>query len=236
MTPKSGAEPAPIRIVADHREARSGAVAALQAMAGVELSFDHLSTGDYLVDARMLFERKTLTDLAESIKDGRLFRQAWELANLAGSLRGALILEGTSADLAQSGMHREAIQGALITVSLFFGVPVLRAMTAEESARLMIYAARQAQAYATGALPRPGKRPKGKRKTQLAILQGLPGVGPERAAQLLGAFGNVQAVLAASAAQLEHVPGVGSRTAQAIRWAVGETEATYHAAENDPAL
>jgi ERCC4-type nuclease len=81
-------------------------------------------------------------------------------------------------------MRREALQGALITVGLFFGLPILRARDGEESARLMLYAARQGRAFAGGALPRRGERPKGKRKTQLAILQSLPGVGAERAEKL----------------------------------------------------
>ncbi len=66
-------------------------------------------------------------------------------------------------------------------VTLFFGVAVLRALNGEESARLMVYAARRARWFTTGAVPRHGKRPKGKRKARLALLQGLPGVGPLRA-------------------------------------------------------
>jgi ERCC4-type nuclease len=218
---------AAIRVVADHREAESAAVAGLRKMEGVALRFGHLEAGDYLVEGLMLFERKTLMDLAESVKDGRLFRQARALASLAEPLRGALILEGSSADLARSGMRREALQGALITVTLFFGIPGLRALDGMESARLMLYAARQARAYASGALPRRGIRPKGKRKTQLAILQSLPGVGPGRAEELLGTFGSVEAVLAANTEALAAVPGIGKRTARAIRWAVGEEPAVY---------
>jgi ERCC4-type nuclease len=232
----SGRRASPVVIVADHREAKSASVAALRAMEAVELTFAHLESGDYRVDDRMIFERKTLTDLAESIKDGRLFRQAWALATLAEPLRGALVLEGVGADLAAGAMRREAIQGALITVTLFFGVPILRALSGEESARLMIYAANQARAFGVGALPRRGRRPKGKRRAQLAILQSLPGVGADRAERLLAAFGSVEAVLTAGPDQLETVPGVGHRTARAIRWAVGESAAIYRRACNDPAL
>lgn len=216
-----------IQVAADHREAASAAVAALRALPEVELRFEHLKTGDYLVDGLILFERKTLTDFAESVIDGRLFRQARALATLEPPLRGALILEGSGGDLARSGMSREALQGALITVTLFFGVPLLRAVTPDETARLMLYAARQARVYATGALPRRGRRPKGKLKLQLDLLQRLPGVGPGRAQRLLSAFGSVEAVLAANAGQLQRVPGLGKRTAKAIRWAVSEDAAPY---------
>jgi ERCC4-type nuclease len=202
----------------------------------VDLTFAHLEVGDYRVEDRMIFERKTLIDLAESIKDGRLFRQAWALATLAEPLRGALILEGTGADLATSAMRREAIQGALITVTLFFGVPILRSMSGEETARLMAYAAGQARTFACGALPRQGRRPKGRRRAQLAVLQSLPGVGSARAERLLASFGSVESVITAGVAQLEAVPGVGRRTARAIRWAVGESVAAYHGKLDDPVL
>jgi len=41
-------------------------------------------------------------------------------------LEGAFIPEGTAADLAGSGMRREAIQGALIGLTLYLGIPLLR--------------------------------------------------------------------------------------------------------------
>ena len=169
-----------ISIVADDRESLGGVIDALSAMEGVEVVTNRLPLGDYLVDGKLLFERKTLGDLVESIKDGRLFRQGLRLA--ASKLRGIVILEGTAADLATCRMNREAIQGALISLSVIMGIPLLRSRSAEESARLMIYAARQVSATASGAIARKGVRPKGKRRSQLEVLQGLPGIGPARAA------------------------------------------------------
>jgi len=64
-----------------------------------------------------------------------------------------MILEGTAKDLASSGMRREAIQGALITLSIILGIPILRSKSPTESAHLMYYAARQINSIASGALP-----------------------------------------------------------------------------------
>jgi ERCC4-type nuclease len=61
----------------------------------------------------------------------------------------------------------------------------------------------------------------------LHILQGLPGVGPERARRLLDAFGTVEGVLTASAEALSAIDGIGSNTADRISWAVREQEAEY---------
>lgn len=181
-----------------------------------------LDLGDYLLDERLLFERKNLRDFADSLKDGRLFEQDVRLA--ASPLHKAIILEGRTGDLAVSGMRREALQGALISLTLFLGIPLLRSVDAGESARLILYADRQFDHIARQMPPRlfKGKRPKGKRKTQLQILQALPGIGLGAAHNLLEQFGSVEAVLAADEQALLGVAGIGIGRAKAIRWAIGE--------------
>jgi DNA excision repair protein ERCC-4 len=218
-------------LVVDDREPPEAVLKALRACECFELRVERLAVGDYLIDDRLMFERKTLVDLVASIKDGRLFAQALRLA--AAPVRGALILEGRSQDLAATRMRREAIQGALVTLTLFMGIPVLRSMGPQETACLILYAARQDRAYAGGGLARKGRRPRGKVRAQSHILQGLPGVGPERARRLLDRFGSVEAVISAPADALRSVPGVGKETAQAIRWAVRETPGHYGNATDD---
>ena len=214
----------PILIIADDREPKT-VLAALRDLPGVQVTVRRLSLGDYLVDGRLLVERKTLPDFALSVVDGRLFTQAARLA--ASELPVALILEGSAAHLAATGIRREALQGALISVALVFGLPILRSADPEETARILLYATTQMRAVATGALPRPGRRPKGKPRTQLRILQGLPGIGPERAQRLLENFGTVEAVLQADAETLQKIQGIGKKTAEAIRWAVSEASEPY---------
>ena len=123
-----------IAVVADHREIASGVIEELQRMSGVEVRLEQLPVGDYLVDGVCLFERKSLRDLARSIIDGRLFSQAKRL--VAGPLRAAVILEGTSRDLEGSAMSRESVLGAIVSLTLVFELPVLRSRNPAESARL----------------------------------------------------------------------------------------------------
>lgn len=184
-----------------------------------------LELGDYLVDGRLLFERKTLADLVAAIIDGRLFKQALRLARTGP--RPVMILEGTSRDLANSGMRWEAVQGGLVTVALFCGIPLLRTRSPEETVRTMLFAAQQAQAAATGALPRPGTRPRGKYARQLYILQGFPNIGPERARRLLARFGSIEAIVNARPEELRSVDGVGKRIVERLRWSVEEPAYRY---------
>lgn len=209
----------------DDRESTAPVVGLLNDVPDIHVIRHRLKLGDYVVDQRFVFERKTLTDLVPAIISGRLFKQALQLAGTP--LRPAMILEGTSRDLAESGMSWEAIQGALVTVTLFCGVPLLRTRTPEETVRTMLYAARQQQAYAIGALPRPGYRPRGKHARQHFILQGLPGIGPELARRLLARFGSVKGVVRASPEELRSVHGIGTGVAHKIQWALEEPPVQY---------
>ena len=221
-------------LLVDHRELGSELAARLVADPAWSVDFVQLDIGDYLIDDRILIERKSLVDLVASIKDGRLFRQSLRLAAVIGlsSRRGvakncALLIEGSAVDLRNSKMSGASLRAALATVSLFLGVPVLRSTNAAESAQLLESSAKQYATIASGGLPRKGVRPKGKRGLQLHLLQGLPGIGPERAARLLDHFGSVRAVVAADAAALRAVPGIGPSCARKIVWSVAEEPASY---------
>lgn len=212
-------------MVIDDRERSEQVLAALAGMEDVETAIRRLPLGDYRVDNQLLFERKTLQDFAVSVVDGRFFKQMTQLA--AGPHKGVLILEGTSRDLKPDGVRREALQGAMITASLILGIPVLRAMDPKETARLMIFAARQTNRAIEGGLHRAGYRPKGKRRRQLYILQGLPGVGPKRASSLLERFGSILEIVNADVEDLSSVSGIGPDTARNIKWSVRETIDKY---------
>lgn len=214
-----------IEIVADDRELSGGVVDVLRHQEDVSLAVRRLALGDYLIDGALLVERKTLPDLVASIKDGRLFRQGLKLAESV--LRVALVLEGTGSDLADCGMRREAIQGALIALTLYMGIPLLRSRDPGETAQLMLFAAHQGRRVADGGAPRPGSRPRGKARIQSRVLQGLPGVGSQRAQRLLERFGSLEAVMDADIHELASVQSIGKATAEAIRWAIEEDRSPY---------
>jgi len=215
----------PITVTADDREQKSAVINSLMLIENVEVSIGRLSMGDYQIDNRMIVERKTLKDFAVSIIDGRLFKQMIRLEK--SNSRSVLVLEGTVSDTAEIGVTREAMQGALITVSIILGTPVLRSKDPSETARLIVYIGRQIDSMARGGLHRHGYRPKGKRRTQFFILQGLPGIGPEKADRLLKRFGTVEAAVSASSSELQSVDGIGKSIADKIRWVVSERVTPY---------
>jgi ERCC4-type nuclease len=208
-------------VLADDRERNAGVIEALRANPTVTVRVARLTLGDYVVGDRLVVERKAWPDFACSVVDGRLFRQA---QRLAASGRTALcILEGAGGS--DVGVSREALQGALTTLMLIFGIPVLRAQDAAETARLIVYAADQLERFAAGRDGRPGWRPRTMSRRQRYILTGLPGIGSERADRLLTVFGSVERVMTATAAELRGVAGIGPKTATAIRAVLSATVA-----------
>ncbi len=213
----------PVRVVIDHRERGSAAARALEERQGLAVEYAELRTGDYLVPDRAVFERKTIRDFAQSVIDGRLFQQAGRLAG--ATIPGIVVIEGGLADFAAVGMGRDAMQGALISLTVVFGVPVLRSRDGDETARLILYTAAQIDRVARGWSGSTGYRPKGHRRQQLRVLQSLPGIGPRRAEALLDAFGSVRAIVAAAPASLAAVHGVGDTTAEKIERVLRESAA-----------
>lgn len=207
-----------MNIVADDRERNTGVVESLRKMEDVEVEIRRLEVGDYLVAGRAVFERKTVADFALSLVDGRLFRQAARLT--CQDAPGVYIVEGNMSDETRRGVSREAIQGALVTLCVIHGLPVIRTADPNESARLIYYASDQIDRARRETIARPGYRPKGKRQRQLFILQGLPMVGPVRARILLDTFGSVREIFLASPDELRRVRGIGEGVAETIERAV----------------
>lgn len=207
-----------IKITMDHREVNEILKSTLLNEPGVILETGTLKTGDFFINDFLLIERKTFSDLVASIKDGRIFQQAFRLTAFAKHT--LIIIEGTSQDIKSTAMKREAIQGALICLSLKFRIPILRSISPEESAKLMIRSYQQiAHAPAIKKqLPYRPSIPKRnyKFKRQIYILQGLPGIGPAKAKILLDRFGTLQSIFSASLSDLEKVAGIGKYTAGKI--------------------
>ena len=211
MIPKD----AKVLVVIDDRERSSLVPEELENSGQIDLRFERLLVGDYCVDGAVVFERKTASDFADSLVDGRLFLQASRLA--ASALRTAYILEGTALEWSALGPSREALQGAFITLMLIFDIPVLRSTGPADSARLIIFAGHQLMRLRDPHYA-PYRQRKAKRRgpLQLGVLRGLPGIGPDRAQRMLERFGTLRACFNASKEQLLGVEGIGPKTAAVI--------------------
>src|SRR5262249_26965889 len=132
--PESEKASTPLHIIVDYREKASGMHEHLLSLPNVTVEFKQLAFGDYWVGDQLIVERKTTRDFAESIIDGRLFNQAGWLAQRVEPV--VFVLEGGMSQWEGINMKRECLQGAIITLTLLYGFPLLRSLHAEESARL----------------------------------------------------------------------------------------------------
>ncbi|WP_392344833.1 ERCC4 domain-containing protein [Pseudoalteromonas prydzensis] len=203
-----------IHIIVDDRERRSNTLSILKQRTDILFTVERLPIGDYFINGWLLIERKQLCDLVESLISGRLFNQASRLAN--SGFKTAILIEGNARDIANYKVHRHSILGALVTLTIVFGISILRAADSRESVALMVFAAQQQIKQLKTDLPRFGRRPKTVKARQLYILQGLPSVGPVLAKRLLAHFGSVKGVLSADIDALRNIEGVGKEIATKI--------------------
>jgi len=204
-----------MRIAIDDRERTSRVKTALRRKGNVEISIKRLPLGDYQVDDTLIVERKTLADFALSVRDFRLFTQVGRLTRQR-QMRTCLILEGTPERYPRLAIPPPAFQGALITVTLVFGLPVLRSANPEETADLILYAAKQLQSREVRPPRRRGFKITGNRRRQILLLQAIPEIGPKKAEWLLDTFGTPADIASAPIDALANVEGIGPKAARSI--------------------
>lgn len=206
-------------LLVDYREKRCGIVKELEKYGTFfRMEITSLNKGDYLIDHRIIIERKAWTDFLQAIRSGRMFRQAYAMSS--SHCAALLIIEGIHRGTLPD-LFSAPVQGSLLHISLFAGVPVLFSRDKKETARLIYFTGRQlAEKRRTTTVYRP-KRRQGKNLSMqqlvmVNILQGIPGVGPEKAGKLLQAFGSLRNLFNADREALEKVSGIGPRLADTI--------------------
>lgn len=204
----------------DFREQRSGIVEEIGKLKDkITIGMVTLLTGDYLIEDKIIVERKNLSDFLNAIKNGRIFQQAYRIAQ--SGKNGLIILEGDKSMADVSSMSRKAVQGALIHLEVFIGIPVIRSLNIQETAALMVDILNQCQQQQ---LPRkkhivsisPGIRISKKQRRKLFLVQSLPGIGTKKGLALLKSFSSIEKIINASQADLTKVKGIGKKLANCI--------------------
>src|SRR5882762_9209151 len=102
-----------VTITVDHRERGSGVPEALSHLGGLEVRIATLWYGDYSLAGAVGIERKTGSDFAASVIDGRLFRQAGGLCRTYE--RPLIIMEGLRPSVPSLGVPWPQLRGALVS-------------------------------------------------------------------------------------------------------------------------
>ncbi len=209
-----------VQVLVDHRERASGIVHILREFGDVVVSVKNLPVGDYVVSDRVAVERKSTSDFVQSIIDGRLFEQAAKLSDHFA--RPVIIVEGRDVYTVRN-VHPNAIRGAIASLVLDYGIPVIFTRDERETAAYIRALARREQLELNREPRLRGeKRILSLPEMQRFIVESLPFVGPKLARQLLRHFGNVERVFTASERELAQVEGIGPKRAKEIRRVITE--------------
>lgn len=203
-----------VRIIADVRE---DSLIDLLHTFDCDVIEKRLELADFIISDEIGIERKTAHDFVRSIMDGRLFSQ---IADLRESFeKPILLIEGKNL----YGIHPNAIRGAISSIAVDYGVPIIWTDNTEDTASYLYTIARREQLENKKEVGIKGTRkPLTLAEYQGYIVASLPGVGPLTAKSLLSHFGSVERVFAASEKELREAPGVGKEKAKRIRAVISQ--------------
>ncbi|NOZ81999.1 MAG: hypothetical protein GXO63_02505 [Candidatus Micrarchaeota archaeon] len=199
-----------VKIIADYREC-TDVLSELEKL-GCEVTRKNLPVGDYVCSERVCVERKTFDDFLRSLIDGRLFEQARKLKEEFA--RPILVIEGP---FLIERIHINAIFGALASLSVDYGIPIIRFSTPEETARFIFSVARREQIKDRKPVALRRLKPTSLTDQQLFLVSGLPDVNSVLASRLLTTFRTPREIFLASTKELRSVRGIGKSKAERIK-------------------
>ena len=202
-----------ILIFADTREFGSRVVEELARLDCI-IKPKMLEVADFLLSDRVAVERKTDSDFLQSIIDRRLFEQAKSLTS--NFQKPLLIIEGN--DLYKRNLHPNAVRGALASLAIDYGLPIIWTEDGKDTAHMLYWIAKREQIEGNRTISIRGKRtvmtvP----EQQRFLIAGLPGVNHILAGRLLKHFKTPENVFNASEDKLQKVRGIGSGLAKRIK-------------------
>lgn len=215
----------PVDIIIDSREAskNSDIVEGIKRR-GLRVAVVALSAGDYYLLATedkqpILVERKTIIDLANSIRDNRIWEQVQLLREAAAkeNAQPILLLEGSFYSLTRyTKWNITAILRVLDEIALKYKVPILP--TPDKNATIQWLVAKAKSLGETNKKKtirlRVEKKPMTLNERILYVAEGL--VGPTLARKLLKHFGTLRNIANASVSELMKVEGIGEKRAREI--------------------
>jgi ERCC4-related helicase/ERCC4-type nuclease len=213
---KEEEDPGKMQLFVDSRERE---MAKLLESLGLEVTVKNLEVGDYVVSDRVAIERKTAQDFVASIIDPQrnLFRQIADLARTYD--RPVLILEGR--DLYRTQMNAASIRGAMASVAVDYGVPIIPTEDMNETAAVIALLARRETREGHEPKVHGHKTARTLKEQQEYLISSISSVGPTVAKNLLRHFGSIEKIMTAPPEKLQEVEKVGPKIAQRIRELVG---------------
>jgi Fanconi anemia group M protein len=130
-----------------------------------------------------------------------------------------LILEGR--DLYTTQMSASSIQGALASVAVDYGVPIIPTDDQNDTANVIALLVRREGEKGREPKVHGHKTARTLKEQQEYLVSAIPSIGPTVAKNLLKHFGSIEKIMTASAEELQEAPLVGPKIAERIRELIG---------------
>lgn len=196
-------------IVIDHRERKSGIQDILRDW-GIQISIETLQIGDFQISSKMCCERKSGKDFYSSLFDseGRLFKQAMNLSNAYE--KPVWIVEGSIPSQPNS---INSLLGALLSLSLDYGIHVLFSANILETARYLRLLCKREWEESRGRINiyRPKKPKDSVQKMQLYLVSSFPNWSGETAKRALELAKTPRNLFTFKPEDLRKIEGVGQK-------------------------
>lgn len=180
-----------------------------------DFSIEPLETGDFIIEDCM-FERKTPSDFAGSLKKGRLREQVQRMEQ--SDYNAFVLVEGDMSDfsnLDHSQMPAKSLRGMTASITGRHGIPVVFCSEPKYLADIAIRIARKT-------IEDPSDIHVSNSNTvkevpfMVKFFMNFDGIGLETAEKLADEFESIQSTLNADISDLKNVGGVGDKTAKNI--------------------
>jgi Fanconi anemia group M protein len=199
-----------LKICIDSNEAASRRdIANYFRLSGFSVEVKRLPVCDYVVSDRVGIERKDVSDFLGSMKDGRVFNQARDMAEIYE--RPIMILEGQlSKAFKRSAMRPSSVYGALSSLALDYGINIIPTDTPKSTSVLLHRLAYREQVKEERTIQlRNIKRSLPLHQQQIYLISGLPQIGTTLAKELLNQFHSPERVIQAFVESEIHVSRSG---------------------------
>ena len=205
-----------MKILVDNRERKSGIEFELSGLR-IEFEFSQLELGDFILSDNCAVERKTISDFLSSLVDGRLFSQAKNLKDHFDKV--LYILEGDINEIYYlRDISENAIISSILSLNLDYGIPIFYSENIESTAKILKNLLRRENKISEGKSSiRVGRKLWTVEDEQKYLIEGLPGVGPKLANNLLNYFKSPEKIFLASSEDLQKIEKIGKKKADKIK-------------------
>jgi DNA excision repair protein ERCC-4 len=200
-----------LRIYVDNREKNSGIPEILKDM-GISVIIEQLDVADYVLADGVAVERKSVSDLVNSVFDKRFFDQINRLTSAYET--SFLLIEGNLNRIREITEKWKAINSALISIIVDYDIKVIYSSDKRDTAEVLVKLAEKFQEHGgKKRIINLHDKPKFEsiKDIQLYVVESFPNIGEVNAKKLLDKFSTIRNICNASISDLERVLGSRKR-------------------------